>query len=595
MSSIATSEIRWWRCLSSEDLHTRAQASFALAALLWQRGEVVGAEQFLRDTTESPDRGLAAAGRARLAHMLDRRGDSASADAMYESTAEVASAEQSPEVLLDLAARWLARGRAADAANAYWAIQIETAEPHLRALAAYRLGDLQSDAGLVEEAIASWRQALGEVDEELRPHVMVALAEALMEPEIEEDEAAQAVASESLVRPESNQEAEQMLELVLSSDHPDLAPRAALGLGRLKREEGELREAYRFFQLVIESEHPEYLLDAHAEQSELIHRELDLIIGPLYESPAPRGIVLARQAKKACRWHPTVHSFIYGSILEDLIPVVPSPSPMVLNRYVVKVARSQFLAGPAFRDMEPKFSNHDPQCPTGSVPAYPEAASSASSWMVSMLTELKKREPETRRGESRASTVPSVNLRRFVASTLTPASSSPCPTFENYFDSQTCRAVEEFHAAPFEPSVCPLVEVAAGHQVEVEVDPHGGELVLVLQGPSGVRRLARGAAVDRMLWHRILDLLIFDTAGLLTELRQQVSHSAASEGADCRCGGEGECALAQAGSYVTLAAEPCAVHSGPNRENRLERGTLLMEPLRLWERFGLGDLEDRDD
>jgi len=590
MSSTTTNENGWWKRLCGEDVPARVEAAFGLAALLWQRGEVVGAEALLQETTEVPDRALAAAGMVRLARLLDWRGKSADADAMYERAAEAASAEHSPEVLLDLAARWLARGRAVDAANAYWAIQIETAEPRLRALAAYRLGDLQRDAGLADEAIASWRQSLGEAAEDLRPYVMVALAEALMRPAVEEDEAVQAVTSEPLVRPESNQEAEQMLELVLSGDHPDLAPRAALALGRLKREEGQLREAYRFFQLVIESEHPEYLLDAHAEQSKLLHLELDLFLGPIYESPAPRALLQVGPGKGG-------RKFARASFLADLVPVMSSARPMLLKHHGAGLVKTRIYVDSALGHWEPAVvSNHDLEslrpAPT---PVQADAASPVSGWVAHMLIELNRREPEARHGESPTRAVPSDNLRRFVASTLPRTSNSLRPTFECYCDCENRRALEEIHRAPLEHSACPLLEVAAGHRVEVEVDQRVGELLLVLQGPSGVRRLARGAAVDRILWHRILDLLIFDSAGLLTKLREQAGEPEARDGHGCQVVGEGECAFAQVGSPSRGLTELCTTHSSAYGELCFPRGSLAMEPPRLLRRFGLGGPGDRDE
>jgi tetratricopeptide (TPR) repeat protein len=523
MYSISTSESRWWRQLRDDDPVVSAPAAFALSALLLQRGEQCAAEEVLRNTIDVRDPALAPTGMVRLARLLEQVGRTEEADEMYERTTEAASVEHCPEVVLDLAARWLARGHAADAATAYWELRIGAREPRLRALAAYRLGDLQRDAGLGDQAIASWRQALEEADESLVPHVMVALAEALTRPEMEQDEADQAEAVQSLVPPEGNREAEEMLERVMHADDPDLAPRAALNLGRLKRAGGELREAYRLFQLVIESEHPDHFLEAHAEQSSLLHLELDLFLGPAYESPpSPVFVHSGRVAE--------IRNINYDSLIDDILG-----SPMARSQEadrtegvdLVRVLPGLIVDAPDRGWSRPapaeKLENLEPG-PLVSEPA--SAARKVSAWVSHMLAELETRQPEPAASElpprSRpvSRSQPSPTLRWFVASTLTRRSCLVCPVFESGCEDVNRWDLWALHSARRRRPARPAPRIPGDFRIEVEVD-HDRDLLLVLHGPSGARRLVRGGAADRILWHRVLDLLIFDSAGLLAQLWEE--------------------------------------------------------------------------
>ena len=262
-------ERRWWNELRCGDAATSSTAAFALAALLCERERGEEAEAILRDFSKADSDPIAAAATIRLAQLIERQNGSEEAALAFEAAASRASATDSPDVLLDLAARWATMGEIRRADEAYRNIGQECANPGLRAVAGFRLGVMQREAGLLRSAIHSWELSLEEASALLRPHLLVSLAEALLDGD-----------AVPLDR------AEALLQEVIDSDHPDLAPRAALRLARLKRGQGEFIDAYRLVQLVVNSEHPVFGPQAERERDRLVDGgELDALLELSWPDP----------------------------------------------------------------------------------------------------------------------------------------------------------------------------------------------------------------------------------------------------------------------------------------------------------------------
>jgi tetratricopeptide (TPR) repeat protein len=281
MDPIAARERRWWNQLRCGKAEAGAKAGFALSALLCDRGRDDEAEMILADCARSESGAIAAAAALRLAQLIERRRGPAAAEPSYEQAAERATPTASADVLIDLAERWGAQGETERARRAYSASATGSPQPRLRAVAFFRLGGLDRDAGRVEEAIDAWEGGLADAEGPLRIHLLVRLAEALMDLDVIDRD-----------------RVESLLVEAMDSDHPDLAPRAALRLAQMKRAVGEFIDAYRLARLVVDSAHPVFAAEGEGEWRRLLHGELDSLLD--LEAPDPHQLELPGRVQGTC-------------------------------------------------------------------------------------------------------------------------------------------------------------------------------------------------------------------------------------------------------------------------------------------------------
>jgi tetratricopeptide (TPR) repeat protein len=282
MDPTTAQERRWWNQLRCGDAEAGAEAGFALSALLCDRGREDEAEMILTDCSRSTSDTIAAAAALRLARLIERRRGPAAAEPSYEQAAERATPSANADVLIDLAERWSTLGETGRARGAYAAAATGSLEPRLRAVAFFRLGALDRDAGLLEEAIDAWENGLADAGGALRFHLLVEIAEVLMDQEAGDRDRIEGHLTE-----------------VIDSDHPDLAPRAALRLAQVKRTGGQFIDAYRLARLVVGSEHPIFAAEGEVECRRLLHGELDSLFE--LESPTPNQLALPGIVDTTCR------------------------------------------------------------------------------------------------------------------------------------------------------------------------------------------------------------------------------------------------------------------------------------------------------
>jgi tetratricopeptide (TPR) repeat protein len=273
MDPTTARERRWWNQLRCGDAEAGAEAGFALSALLCDRGREDEAEVLLTECSRSANDSIAASAALRLARLIERRRGPAAAEPSYEQAAERATPSVSADVLIDLAERWDTQGETDRARRAYAASAAGSLQPRLRAVAFFRLGALDRDAGRLKEAIDAWEDGLADAAGTLRIHLLVEIAEAL--------------ADQGTGDPDR---IESLLTEAIDSDHPDLAPRAALRLAQVKRARGQFIDAYRLARLVVGSEHPIFAADGEVESQRLLHGELDSLLQ--LEAPAPDQLPL---------------------------------------------------------------------------------------------------------------------------------------------------------------------------------------------------------------------------------------------------------------------------------------------------------------
>jgi|SRR5947209_356709 len=197
---------------------------------------------------------VAARSRMRDHGELMRAGRGNEADNAAAEAESMSDPDGTPEVELGLAARAAALGAAEDAERRYRGLLAALGdESALGAVAAFRLAHLVRERGVREEAIALWERAIRGADENLRPHVLVELADGLR----------------GCGRPE---QAERLYAQAIATDHPDLAPQAALTLGGLREEAGDSAAALELYALVAASQHPDHASGAEARHGALMHR-----------------------------------------------------------------------------------------------------------------------------------------------------------------------------------------------------------------------------------------------------------------------------------------------------------------------------------
>jgi predicted negative regulator of RcsB-dependent stress response len=247
------------RCARGRDY---AEAAFELASLLGNRRNLEDAECLLRDVADHAKGAIAAEAWIRLAGVLEEQGKEGYAEFAYGCAAELSNPEQTPEVMLDLAKHFEQVGRFDPALITYERVVREAANGQMRAVAAFRLARLLRELGRHDRVVELLRTALADASPASAIYITLRLAEELFDlsPDTRSAEAG---------------EAEHLLQTVIETDHPDLAPEAALLLARLRQQQQQLNEAYRLCQLCIDSAHPTYLDEAHELQSLLLHFELE--------------------------------------------------------------------------------------------------------------------------------------------------------------------------------------------------------------------------------------------------------------------------------------------------------------------------------
>lgn len=271
MPPASSRELRYWDALRSVDPERSRAATYVLSTLLCRRGERGGGEKLLRDSIKRHGPGGVAETWFRLGRLLEEESRIAEAETAFAQALRFASVEETPGVLMDLAARSAGLEELERAADLYGLVAERGPQPRLRALASYRLGRIQIGLELQEEALQALRRSLAEADPTLEPFVLVVLA-ALMEERGEQAEAAD------------------LLQRAIAGDHHDQAPRAALALARLRSSEGDGLEAYRLYQLVVESEHPEVVALAETEKAHLVESELDSLLVPTWAPTYRRSL-----------------------------------------------------------------------------------------------------------------------------------------------------------------------------------------------------------------------------------------------------------------------------------------------------------------
>jgi tetratricopeptide (TPR) repeat protein len=225
----------WQQDLASQHSDVRAEAQLQLGVHYAAQGQTEAAERAFASVDPDDDRLAAARARLRLHRLQIATGQTIQAWDALATTNELSDPRHSPDVELELAARAAALGQRDEATRRYRAVlAARTHRDQLGALAAYRLGELQSEQSARDEAVALWRLALQGADEDLRPHVLVRLADALRG------------------RPE-DREAEGLYQQALASDHPDLAPRAALALASLLEQRDALSPALALYAIACAS------------------------------------------------------------------------------------------------------------------------------------------------------------------------------------------------------------------------------------------------------------------------------------------------------------------------------------------------------
>lgn len=268
-------ERRFWHLLrdADVDLQRKRFAAHSLSSMLRQRGKSAAAERILRDSLKAHGSEEAARTWIRLGRLLDEdENRAAEARAAYRRAEDLATVEETPEVLIDLGGRCVEEGETERARSHYERVAALAFKPSLRALAAYRLAVVEMKLEEPVRAETALRHALVEADAALAPFVFVDLAALL------------SARGEAL-------EAAELLERAIATDHHDQAPQAALALAFLRRTQGEALEAYRLFQLVAESEHPRYAPEAAQERDRIVLYDLDALLGPTV-TLAPRGAEL---------------------------------------------------------------------------------------------------------------------------------------------------------------------------------------------------------------------------------------------------------------------------------------------------------------
>jgi tetratricopeptide (TPR) repeat protein len=264
-------ELWYWEALRSADSKRGRAAAHVLASILRQRGERRSAERMLRDSLKAHGPDGAAATWFRLGRLLEEESRIQEAEAAFAQAGNLASVDEDPEVVIEIAARVATRGLLERSVEIYELVASECSLSRLRALAFYRLGLIQVKLDCIEAARWSFDRSLSEADSNLEPFVLVRFAELLIQ------------LGETI-------EAADLLQRAVAGNHHDQAPRAALALARLRAEEGDALEAYRLYQLAAESAHAEVVSVAAEEKKDLVETGLDFLLLPNQEPTRRRQV-----------------------------------------------------------------------------------------------------------------------------------------------------------------------------------------------------------------------------------------------------------------------------------------------------------------
>jgi len=252
------------------DVRARAEARLQLGVHHAAQGEPeVAIRQFTRvDPCEN--REAAARAFLRLHRLLISAGEADEAWDALARARELSDPHRSPDVELELAARAGALGQNAEAEQRYRGVLAALTDTHrLGALAAFRLGELRCEQGFVHEALWLWRSALRGCDEDLRPHVLSRLADALRDGP-------------------RDSEAAHLYKRVLETDHPHLAPRAALALACLLERHEQTADALEMYELAGSAGDPEIAAVADLRRRVLLRRGLRAVIRRLWVTATDR-------------------------------------------------------------------------------------------------------------------------------------------------------------------------------------------------------------------------------------------------------------------------------------------------------------------
>jgi tetratricopeptide (TPR) repeat protein len=275
----------WQHDLASQYGDVRAEARLQLGIHQAAQGRAEAAERAFAAVDPDDDRVAAARASLRLHRLLIATGQTTEAWDALATTNELSDARHAPDVELELAARDATLGQHEEAAQRYRAVLASrTHRDPLGALAAYRLGDLQSEQGARDRAAALWRLALHGADEGLRPHVLVRLADLLRG------------------RPE-NREAEDLYQQAVASDHPDLAPRAALALASLLEQRDALSPALALYAIACASGHRDVAEIAELRRHALMRRRTREALDQAQRLPLP-GDPSRIDHERVAGWHP---------------------------------------------------------------------------------------------------------------------------------------------------------------------------------------------------------------------------------------------------------------------------------------------------
>jgi tetratricopeptide (TPR) repeat protein len=196
---------------------------------------------------------------ARRQRQLAQSGDHASAGREADLADLLSSADLTPDVELQLAGRAAVLGASDDARTRYERVMRAAGFSPMGAIAAFRLAELGGDEHRGDEALILLEWAVQAADEHLLPYALIKLGDALV------------IAGK-------NERAETAYAAAVATDHPDIAPRAALVLALRREGRGDVASATELYDMVIGSDHPEYAPDAHARRNALVHRRTTAVV-----------------------------------------------------------------------------------------------------------------------------------------------------------------------------------------------------------------------------------------------------------------------------------------------------------------------------
>lgn len=261
---------RLWLQLTDDeaDAEVRDEAGVRLASLWLEHDQPDMAAVLLESIAQHRQSAWSVRAQFSLAELLQAWGRANEADRGFAGVASALQEVFVPDVALNLAARAAASGD--DLVAKRWYAQVlRQGASEERALAAYRLAHMYVGAGDRSQAVALLRACVSEADEDLLPHAAFELAEMWGED------------TNPTIRCA-------LLERVLHTDHPDLAPLAALMLGDAAWRRDDHLRAQHYYDLCVWSEHPQHAATAHARRRAVLRERLRATIATLNDAPQPK-------------------------------------------------------------------------------------------------------------------------------------------------------------------------------------------------------------------------------------------------------------------------------------------------------------------